>query len=135
MKHLHWLDTGIFPSTIMFSHNFTYDEITKLLKRKKAYDWLAGIINEKVLFESGNCLALRKDIETVKKTKQKTLLYIHLPTQFQFTDYDYCKLAHEVLHICQFMLPDILDRNKELEAEAYLHTHIMMQCLKVLRSK
>jgi len=61
------------------------------------------------------------------------LFYIILTEEFDFSDYAYCKLAHEVLHICQFILPDILNRDREYECEAYLHTHIMMQCLNQIR--
>jgi hypothetical protein len=31
------------------------------------------------------------------------------------------------------MLPDMLNRNQEFECEAYIHTHIMQQTLKVMR--
>lgn len=34
-------------------------------------------------------------------------------------------LAHEVLHLCQALLPHYLDRDEEQEAEAYFHSHIM----------
>lgn len=63
------------------------------------------------------------------------MFYIYIGEEFKFTDYEYCKLAHEVLHICQFLLPDFLDRNREFESEAYLHTHLMEQCLKAIRGK
>lgn len=33
-------------------------------------------------------------------------------------------LCHEVLHLCQELLPKYLDRNLEKEAEAYFHSHI-----------
>ena len=54
---------------------------------------------------------------------------------FDFSDWSMCTLAHECLHITQFMLPEILDRNREYECEAYLHTHIMEQALNKLRGK
>lgn len=134
---IHWLDTGIFPATILFSCGFTYDEIIKDLKKKKAKDWLNGLDEDKELI---NCkaswgMAMRRDCENTKTGEKKILFYIILKDRFDFTDGSYCKLAHEVLHICQFFLPDILNRNKEHEAEAYLHTHIMNSCLKALRGK
>jgi hypothetical protein len=132
-KVLHWIDTGIFPATVMFTCGFKYDDIIKMLKKKKAEHWHTGLGNDKELIDNGNYFALRRDIENSKTRKSKTLFYIIITEDFNFTDYEYCKLAHEVLHICQFFLPDCLDRNKEHEAEAYLHTHLMLQCLKVLR--
>ncbi len=34
-------------------------------------------------------------------------------------------LAHEVLHLCQEFLPQFLNRDEEMEAEAYFHSHVM----------
>lgn len=133
VKVLSWLDTGIFPATIMFSCGFKYDEIVKLLKQKKAHDWFSGIADEKGFIDSGNYFAFKRIIENTKTGQRKTMFYIIITDQFKFTDTEYCKLAHEALHICQFFLPDCLDRDKEHECEAYLHTHIMSQCLSVLR--
>lgn len=63
----------------------------------------------------------------------KTFFFIIIP-RFDFDDDDcFVKLAHEIVHICQFFLPDVLNRNTEIECEAYLHTHIMRQALKKLR--
>lgn len=137
-KVLHWLDTGIFPATIMFSCGFTYDEIMGLLKKKKADGWIKGIESEediKLLNNDGSWgTAIKRTIEN-KKKKQSTTLYYIIVKDFDFSDGDYCKLAHEVLHICQFFLPDVLNRDDEHEAEAYLHTYIMQNCLKILRNK
>lgn len=133
-KTLWWLDTGIFPATVLFIHKFSYAETKKLLKKKKATGWLDAFGYAIANHPSGDggCWANSTTMEEVKTKEKITYFFIYIPT-FQFTDYDYCKLAHEVLHIVQFMLPDILDRNKEHEAECYLHTHIMKQCLKALR--
>lgn len=134
LQVIEWLNTGMFSAIIMFSMNFSYEKIIKELKKKKADDWLLGISGErdKELI-NGGWVCLRRDIENLKTGKFKTLFYISLNTQFDFSDYDYSKLAHEIVHAIQFVLPDFLDRNKEIECEAYLHTHIMMQCLKAIR--
>lgn len=134
-KELAWLDCGIFPVVVMFSCGFSYDEVVKLLKKKKAEHWLIGLGEDKDLVDKSNYLAMRRDIEYKKTGEKKTMFYIFIGQLFKFTDYEMAKLAHEVLHICQYSLPDILDRNKEHEAEAYLHTHLMRQCLKILRKK
>lgn len=133
VKVLDFLDFGIFPPIALFSCGFSYDEITSLLKKKKAKDWLLGISDDKGLIDKANYIACRRDIINQKTGEQKWLFYIILKGQFTYTDYEYCKLAHEILHICQFALPDILTRDTEIEAEAYLHTHLMKQCLKTLR--
>lgn len=134
-KLIHWLDTGIFPATIMFSVGFTHDEIIKYLIKVKANEWKDGIADENDLFSKGNWCALRRDLEHTVTNEKKTLFYINIPRAFDFSDGDYCKLAHEVLHITQFMMKDFLDPEREYEAVAYTHTHIMEQCLKSLRGE
>lgn len=135
-KVLHWLDMGIFPGYVMFSCGFTYSEVMKMLKKnKKATNWALGLSEDKKLIEGGNYFGLKRELENIKTGEKKKMFYIFVKEDFKFTDYEYCKLAHEILHICQFYLPDLLNRDREIEAEAYLHTHLMMQCLKVLRQK
>lgn len=129
MKHIAWLDTGIFPATVMLSSGFEYKRIIKELKKLKAKEWVGGINTpeDKKLFESGKNFACKRVYEG------RTYFYIIFIEEFNFSDYDMCKLAHEVLHICQFMLPDFLDPEREYECYAYTHTHLMEQCLKKLR--
>lgn len=132
-KIIDWVDTGIFPATIMLASGMSYDEIIKNLKQDNRYEWASGLKDDKSLIDSGSCLALKRTVENSLTKEQKILFYIIIKGNFAFTDYDYCMLAHEVLHICQFLLVDILDRNREYECEAYLHSHIMMQCLDKIR--
>lgn len=40
-------------------------------------------------------------------------------------------LAHETLHLCQEFLPNFLNRDEEMEAEAYFHSHIMCSVYKL----
>ena len=131
-KHINWLNTGIFPATIMFIVGYTYDDVLKHLKKTKAEEWYFGISGHEKMFNAKG-FAIRSDIIN-KKGEEKTLFYIGLNDSFKFTDFDYIALAHECLHICQYFLPNALDRNREHEAEAYLHSHLMKQCLEILRS-
>lgn len=119
---------GMFPASIMFSCGFRYDELTKLINKKKATGWLRALSEDKTLIDAGKWFALKRGVHGV------TYFYIILTEPFDFKDYSYCcKLAHEVLHICQFFLPDVLNRDREFESEAYLHTYIMESCLKAIR--
>lgn len=40
-------------------------------------------------------------------------------------------LAHEMLHVCQELLPQFLNRDEEMEAEAYFHSYLMESCYKL----
>lgn len=133
-KIIAFLDFGIFPGYCMLSSGFTFDEINKHLKRQKANEWIAGMSLDRDFFGTCNFMAMKRVIEK-KGEEEKHLYYINLRDGFDFSDYDMSKLAHEVLHICQYYLPDVLNRNKEQEAEAYFHTHLMRQALKELRPK
>lgn len=41
-------------------------------------------------------------------------------------------LAHEILHVCQRVLPIYLRRDEEHEAEAYFHSHLMRKVIEML---
>lgn len=129
-RQIHGLNTGIFPAKVLFSTGFTYDDIIKELKKQKSNEWVEALKNDKSFIDSGKNFALKRE----SKDGRLYFFIIFIDT-FQFTDYWYCKLAHEILHICQFLLPDLLDRDREYECEAYLHTHLMEQALKALRGK
>lgn len=120
------LDFGIFPGWCSFSCGFTYGELVKTLKSD---GWADAIKYDRKLIEESEWLACSRE------HGGRTYYYIILRDRFDFSDLSYCKLAHEILHIVAFHLPNILDRNREFEAEAYLHTHLMKQCLSALRTK
>jgi len=134
MKICEWLNTGIFEANVMFTVGMNHADIMMHLKNKKiARDWSLGISEDEKLIDNNNAwgFGLRRII--FNKANEKTLFYIIIK-RFDFKNDDhYCRLAHEILHICQFLLPDILNRDREFECEAYLHTHLMRQCLKAMR--
>lgn len=139
LKTIQWLNTGIFPATVMFSCGFTFHEVKAHLKKVKATEWLKAFDDPSVneMMDSRTWFAKSIvmefwDKKQGKYTDKKHLYFIIIP-DFHRGDNDYVKLAHEVLHICQFFLPDVLDRLKEHEAEAYLHTHLMRQILAALK--
>ena len=133
-KAVRCLDFGIFPGYVSLVYNYKHKELVKAYKDLKADLWLAGIEDDHKDIDSGDWMALAREVVNSKTGKKTKLYYIIIPEEFKFTDNDYAKLAHEVLHICQFYLPGVLNRNKEHEAEAYLHTHLMQQCLKTFRT-
>lgn len=126
------LNTGIFPGTICFSVGFKYDELYKDLK-KWSSEWCAAIAEDKEFIEGGSCFALRRTVQNEETGKKIHCHYIIFTDYFDFSDHDMCKLAHECLHIIQFIMPDFLNPEVEIEAVAYTHTHIMKQCLDKLR--
>jgi hypothetical protein len=131
---LHWLNNGHYPGYVMFSCGFSYDELIKLLRRKKADGWVRGIENDKVLFDDSTALCSQRTIKALDGGKDLTLQYIYIKDSFDFSDKAYVTLAHECVHLCQFFLPDInINRDVEIESEAYYHSHIMKQCLDILR--
>lgn len=145
IKIIDFIQFGIFPGTILLSVGNSYDELIETINKeyksgrwKKDFGeplWSLGISEDKEFIDKGYCFALKRELFNKSKNLDKTLFYIILKDQFDFSDQSMCTLAHEVLHICQFYLPDVLDRNKEHEAEAYLHSHIMREALRIIRGK
>jgi hypothetical protein len=121
------LNTGIFPAKVVLSVGFNYKEIISHLKKQKANEWAAAISEDETLINSSKYNAMHR------VHKGANYFYIIITRTFDFSDWDMCMLAHEIVHMCQFILPEILNRDKEIEAEAYLHTHLMDQALKALR--
>lgn len=136
MNVLKWFDFGIFPGMCMFSIGYKYTELmTELRKRSRNdRDWHRAMDGDEELFEGAQYIALSKTMEDTN-TGERSYYYYIVIDSFDFSDYDFCRLAHECLHICQFFLPRALDRNKEHEAECYLHTHIMRKCLQIMRDE
>lgn len=131
VKIIRTLNAGIFPPKIIFSVGFGYDELIKKLSKYND-GWETALKEDKELIDSQKYLALKRTV-TIKNKKPVEYYYIIIREQFLFTDSSMCMLAHEVLHICQFFLPSVLEMDREIECVAYTHTHIMQQCLMELR--
>ena len=123
MKQSATLNFGIFPGSCLLTYKWKPKDYVKNLN----VDWLAPIKNELDFISSTHMMVAKRT------HKGRTYFYLIINTDFKFNDYCYCKLAHEIVHLCQFHLPDLLDRDREIEAEAYLHTHLMQQALLHLR--
>jgi len=132
-KVMSWIDFGIFPESLMLTSGFSYDEIMALLKKKRQTSWAQALRPSKPIVEKSKWLAIEQDMIDDKTGDTYKYYFIIIKDPFDFSDMSFCTLAHEVLHIVQFNLVHHLDRNKEIEAEAYLHTHLMKQCLVALR--
>lgn len=136
-KIIEWFDLGIFPGVVMFSNGMQYDEIIIELNKIKAEQWILGIGSpeDKQLIDNGNAFGLYRSIENTKTGRVVNLFYIILKKPFEYSSSDYIILAHEALHIVQFFSEGVFDRKKEIECEAYLHSHIMRKCIESLDPK
>ena len=133
VRLIEYFRAGSFPPMIMFSVGFSYDKIIKHLKKTKAKEWLIGIENDGSLIDKNKYNALTREIiDTNSERPTKRLYYLIFTEKFMFTDNSYSILAHEVLHITQFLLEPILDIKTEYEAFAYTHTFIMNKCLELI---
>jgi hypothetical protein len=127
---------GSFPPMILFSIGFSGEEIIKILKKQKAKEWVTGIKGEEDYINKVKYCALHREIiNTETERPVKNLYYLIFTEPFMFTDQSYSILAHEVLHVVQFALKDILDIKDEYEAFAYTHTFVMDKCMELIRNK
>ena len=119
------INFGIFPGKCHFDVGWTFEDAQKELTD----EWIAGVETFPEFFTGYRARWVTLDN---KETKEEVkLFYIHLDS-FKYQDIDYIRLSHEILHIVNFHLKDILNRDEEFEAEAYLHTHLMQQCLDII---
>lgn len=137
-KSITWLPIGMFPGFLMVSVGLKYDEIMSRLKKlPNGENWALALSEDRAKLE-GNCkwFAFERTLVQQKSGAVAKHYYIILTEPFDFSDISMCKLAHEVLHICQFYLPDVISsRDREYECEAYLHTFLMDGCLQHFRKK
>lgn len=132
-RTLSWLNFGSFPGSVLFANGYQYDELIATLKRKRQRSWIVALENSEALAREAQNLTLFQEIEEKGGTYQYFFLLIQRP--FEFTDEEYCILAHECLHLCQFHLSKVLNRDREFEAEAYTHTHLMKQAIAAMRTQ
>lgn len=136
VRLIQFFRAGSFPSMIMFSVGFSYDQIIKELKKMKAKEWIAGMSDKEDRERINNnkyTASYREIVSTDNERNSKKLYYLIFTEPFMFTDNSYSILAHEVLHVTQFLLEPILDIKVEYESFAYTHTFIMDKCLELIR--
>lgn len=132
-KTMTWLNFGSFPGSVLFANGYEYEELIESLKRKKCTSWAKALMPSEGLVTQADNLTIFQEMEEDGGSYQYFFLLIKRP--FEFSDEEYCILAHEVLHLCQFHLCKVLNRDREFEAEAYTHTHLMKQAIAALRLK
>jgi hypothetical protein len=134
---LTFLNFGIVPGHCMFVCGM--DEKQALKRFRKEYlscddsdVWdksLSNIIED----ESVTTNFYACDATFVKDGRNHRTYFIFFKEEWGGTDGSYVILAHEVLHVVQFFSAHVFDRTKEIEFEAYLHTHLMSQCLDAIQ--
>lgn len=129
-KHINWLDFGIFHGSCIFVCGFSYEEVLLHFKKKKTpVGWVKAFESTHSLWENKNWGFTSK-----RFIDNKTYFILVLKKRFDFKDESHAKLAHEILHLASFNLKDFLDPMEENESFCYLHTYLMEQCYKILRS-
>lgn len=129
VKIFQFIRGGSFPFDILFTVNMKPIEIREKLKAECGEDWIQAFDCTDDFFDGSWGVAMERSVDGYYH------YFLSLHKGFKFSSpYDYCKLAHEVLHLCQFALPKFINRDLEFEAEAYTHTHIMDMCLDIMKS-
>lgn len=123
---------GHFPAHCLVSYNMTYDDLIKSLRRKKYPDWITGLDKDNHLFTDKRSFALHRQVECGKE--EKDLFYILLKDNVKLDDSGYITIAHEVLHIVQFVSRFVCaDMIEETESSAYLHSALMQHTIEIIR--
>ena len=67
------------------------------------------------VFKNSSNTGSRVTLEEVKSGRQVDYFIIIMKSPFIFSDRQFCILAHEAIHVCQFFLPQVLNIEKEVE--------------------
>lgn len=116
---------GSYYGNILFTCGYSFDEIIARLLTLPDINWAVAVSLsvDWLSKQDYGCIYEHLDGEDYY------IIYFKSP----FSEGEEAILSHEVVHLCQFCLPGLLDRNKECEAEAYHHQYVMEQCLKALK--
>lgn len=127
------LNFGCFPGYLLFTAGYSVEAVRKHLKKQKSDPgWYRAIAQDE--FNDNLGYAFRRSV--VSKTGKSTdYFYVILKEPFDWEPESYIMLAHEFVHILQFYCPLIMNRDNEIEAEAYLHTHLMRQAIDRMNGK
>lgn len=130
-RHINWIDFGIFYGSCMVVCAFSYDEMLAHFKKKKTpIGWVEAFKSTKELWESDNYGFVSK-----RTVNGCTYFFLILKKRFDFrNEENHTRLAHEILHLASFHLKDFLDPMEENESFCYLHSYLMTQVYKILRS-
>jgi hypothetical protein len=129
------IPAGIFPTHILLIVNMNFKELKQKLLNNNDEHWFNPIQFDKKNINNSNCALLRPYFNhngTNINYFYIVLNNINYNSTGTISQDDYIAISHEIVHICQFLLPIYLDRNKEHEAEAYLHSYIFNNILSLL---
>lgn len=124
-RKIGFINTGIYPYYVMVSCGYNYSEIRKWLKKKAKKYWFSALDGDKSTIENCHAIALHRTI------KGNNIFFIIMTEEFNRKNYQYVELAHEVMHIVQFITIRCNGDDRELECEARLHSCLMYQTLKM----
>lgn len=124
------LNFGCYPGTCMFILGFTLEEAISRMKRQRADKvWIRALESTKNEANLKGAKYWAHHVIFVRPNGDEINHFFIFMSDWEDTNWYHATIAHEALHIIQYYLPGILDRNTEHEAEAYLHTHLMRQML------
>lgn len=122
----------VYPGGVCFTMDFLYEDLLDSFEKEDLEEWRIAL--EDIgpdMYKNWFC---SKRVLENPDGHERTFFFLNIPCQFDFLDMNhYCMLAHELVHLCQFYLPDVLDRNVEHEAEAYFHTYMMETILRIIK--
>lgn len=135
VRTLGFIDNGCYFGNVLVNVGYTKQEVIDwLISRqnnpKGINEWVEVLKQTEIIEKS---LAQCSVQEWHNGPHMKIMPIIWFKNPFSFTDKEMVILAHEIVHLCQMYLADYLRRDREFEAEAYYHSHIMQQCLNLIR--
>ena len=127
-KTFTFIKNGIFHGHTLFSCGYSYKQMLNKLNEFENKSWFNAINYDKAkeLFEDCHACC---SVEIKDGIKYPIIFFKY---GFKFKKDDYIILAHELVHLNQFYLSEFIDRDKEIECEAYFHTYMMKECLNAL---
>lgn len=124
-----FIKNGIFHGYTLFVCGYSYKQMLDRLNEYEEKSWFNAVNHSKAkeLFEDAHACC------RVEINDSINFPIVFIRNGFRNKRDDFVVLAHELIHLNQFYLSDFIDRNKEIECEAYFHTYMMNECLNALK--
>lgn len=130
------IDFGMFKNEVLVALNCNYDQLLQWVTKNADKLYLATVKDEDnaLIIKNGSGLTVCQTFSHPKHYDQ-TRYIIWLRSLDMRSNYDISVLFHEITHLSQFFLPKVLDRNKEIEAEAYFVGYVAKQIMDIVRPR
>lgn len=130
-----FVDTGIYPYEVLISSNYTSEYIESWLSENTgdvAYKMSLNTVD----LDAYTCKTISSTCQFESEHLFVEPRYIVILNNLNLKNVEsHISIAHECLHLVQFISNEVHSLGRELEGEAYLHSYLMRKIYSLLNNE